>query len=101
MLLKSLKLTNFLSFGPDAEPIELRALNMLIGPNGSGKSNFIERSAYSMPRRGSSRLPCVRAGAWASGSGRVMHLRMAVGALTRRRWGAELSAKAARALATG
>jgi predicted ATPase len=42
MLLKSLKLTNVLSFGPDAEVVELRPLNVLIGPNGSGKSNFIE-----------------------------------------------------------
>lgn len=42
MLLKSLKLTNVLSFGPDAEAVELRPLNVLIGPNGSGKSNFIE-----------------------------------------------------------
>ena len=40
--LKSLKLTNFLSFGPDSEHIELTPLNVLIGPNASGKSNFIE-----------------------------------------------------------
>jgi len=40
--LKSLKLTNFLSFGPDSREIELTPLNVLIGPNGSGKSNFIE-----------------------------------------------------------
>jgi predicted ATPase len=33
---------NFLSFGPDHEGIELRALNLFIGPNGSGKSNLIE-----------------------------------------------------------
>lgn len=42
MLLRSLKLTQLLSFGPDAEAVELRPLNVLIGPNGSGKSNFIE-----------------------------------------------------------
>ncbi len=42
MLIHSLKLTNFLSFGPDSEPIELGPLNVLIGPNGSGKSNLIE-----------------------------------------------------------
>lgn len=42
MLIKSLKLTNFLSFGTDSEHIELRPLNVLVGPNGSGKSNFIE-----------------------------------------------------------
>jgi predicted ATPase len=40
--LKSLKLTNFLSFGPESREIELTPLNVLIGPNGSGKSNFIE-----------------------------------------------------------
>ncbi len=39
---KSIKLTNFLSFGPDAQEIELRDLNLLIGANGSGKSNLLE-----------------------------------------------------------
>lgn len=42
MLLKSLKLTNFLSFGESAQVLELRPLNVVIGPNGSGKSNLIE-----------------------------------------------------------
>ncbi|MGD0410971.1 MAG: AAA family ATPase [Verrucomicrobiota bacterium] len=42
MFLRSLKLTNFLSFGPDSKEIELTPLNVLIGPNASGKSNFIE-----------------------------------------------------------
>ena len=42
LFFKSLQLTNFLSFGTSAEPIELRSLNVLIGPNGSGKSNFLE-----------------------------------------------------------
>jgi predicted ATPase len=42
MLLKSIKLTNFLSFGPLSEPIEMKRLNIIIGPNGSGKSNLIE-----------------------------------------------------------
>jgi predicted ATPase len=40
--LRSLKLTNFLSFGPESQDIELTPLNVLIGPNASGKSNFIE-----------------------------------------------------------
>ncbi|MFH1922746.1 MAG: AAA family ATPase, partial [Planctomycetota bacterium] len=40
-LLRTLRLTNFLSYGPNAEEIELEPLNVLIGPNGSGKSNFI------------------------------------------------------------
>jgi predicted ATPase len=42
MFLKSLHLQNLLSFGPDAQPISLGRLNVLIGPNGSGKSNLIE-----------------------------------------------------------
>jgi predicted ATPase len=42
IFLRSLKLTNFLSFGPDSKEIELTPLNVLIGPNASGKSNFIE-----------------------------------------------------------
>lgn len=32
----------FLSFGPDFQPLQLSNLNVLIGPNGSGKSNLIE-----------------------------------------------------------
>lgn len=40
--LRTLKLTNFLSFAPDSQEIHLTPLNVLIGPNGSGKSNFIE-----------------------------------------------------------
>ena len=42
MLLKSLHLQNFLSFGRDCLPVELGPLNVIIGANGSGKSNFIE-----------------------------------------------------------
>jgi predicted ATPase len=45
MLLHAIKLTNLLSFGPDAGVVELRPLNVLVGPNGSGKSNFIEAIA--------------------------------------------------------
>lgn len=40
--IKSIRLRNLLSFGPESEEIELGPLNVLIGPNGSGKSNFIE-----------------------------------------------------------
>ncbi|WP_437720915.1 AAA family ATPase [Sorangium sp. So ce861] len=46
MLLKSLRLDRFLSFGPGSDPIELSRLNVLIGPNGSGKSNFIEAIGF-------------------------------------------------------
>lgn len=42
MFLKSLKLTNFLSYSDSAPAIELLPLNVVIGPNGSGKSNLIE-----------------------------------------------------------
>jgi len=37
-LIKSEKLQNLLSFGPDAEEIELRSLNVLTGPNISRQS---------------------------------------------------------------
>jgi predicted ATPase len=40
--LKSLRLKNLLSFGPEGCKIDLLPLNVLIGPNGSGKSNLIE-----------------------------------------------------------
>lgn len=43
--LHSLQLTNFLSFGENSKPIELRKLNVIIGINGSGKSNFIKAIA--------------------------------------------------------
>ncbi len=42
MLLREIKATNLLSFGPQSTPLELRPLNVLIGPNGSGKSNLLE-----------------------------------------------------------
>lgn len=41
-LLKSIRLRNFLSYGPATAETELSALNVVIGPNGSGKSNLIE-----------------------------------------------------------
>jgi len=40
--IRSIRLRNLLSFGPDSEEIKLEPLNVLIGPNASGKSNFIE-----------------------------------------------------------
>jgi predicted ATPase len=42
LTVKRLHLTNFISYGPNTEPVELKPLNVLIGPNGSGKSNFME-----------------------------------------------------------
>ena len=41
-LIHSIQLKNFLSYGPDSEPLELGPLNVIIGPNGSGKSNLLE-----------------------------------------------------------
>ena len=40
--LKSIRLNNILSFGPDGLQLDLKPLNVLIGPNASGKSNLIE-----------------------------------------------------------
>ena len=42
MLMHRIKLENILSFGPEAQVLELKPLNVLIGPNASGKSNLIE-----------------------------------------------------------
>jgi|WetSurSiteA1Bulk_404760.scaffolds.fasta_scaffold00006_3 predicted ATPase len=41
-MLKSIKLTNLLSFGAETEITFNKGLNVLIGANGSGKSNLIE-----------------------------------------------------------
>ncbi len=41
-LLTSLRLGEFLSYGPTSEAVTLGKLNVIIGPNGSGKSNLIE-----------------------------------------------------------
>ena len=46
MFLKSLKLSNFLSFGETDAWVDLRPLNVIIGPNGAGKSNFIEAISF-------------------------------------------------------
>jgi len=40
--IKSIRIRNLLSFGPDTEEFEMKSLNVLIGANASGKSNFIE-----------------------------------------------------------
>lgn len=42
MLIKSIELTNFLSYGSKPVSVELKQLNVIIGPNGSGKSNLME-----------------------------------------------------------
>jgi len=40
--LRTIKLRNILSFGPETPEFELLSLNVLVGPNGAGKSNLIE-----------------------------------------------------------
>ncbi len=40
--IRSIRLQNILSFGPDTPELPLEPLNVLIGPNASGKSNLIE-----------------------------------------------------------
>jgi predicted ATPase len=40
--LRTIKLRNILSFGPDTPEFELQSLNVVVGPNGAGKSNLIE-----------------------------------------------------------
>jgi predicted ATPase len=42
MLIRNLKVSGLLSFGPKGVDLPLRDLNVLIGPNGSGKSNLLE-----------------------------------------------------------
>ncbi len=41
-LLRSIRLENLLSFGPESSEFPLRPLNVLIGPNASGKSNLLD-----------------------------------------------------------
>ncbi len=41
-LIRSIRLENLLSYGPESPELPLEPLNVLIGPNGSGKSNLIE-----------------------------------------------------------
>ena len=45
LLIRRLKISGLLSFGPRGIDLTLESLNVLIGPNGSGKSNLIEALA--------------------------------------------------------
>ena len=45
LLIRRLKISGMLSFGPEGIDLPMEPLNVLIGPNGSGKSNFIEALA--------------------------------------------------------
>src|ERR1700722_10291406 len=40
--LKSIRIRNFLSYGPQGDTVDLLPLNVIIGPNCSGKSNLLE-----------------------------------------------------------
>jgi predicted ATPase len=42
VLIRRLKVSGLLSFGPNGIDLPLQRLNVLIGPNGSGKSNLLE-----------------------------------------------------------
>ena len=42
MLLRRLRVSGLLSFGPQGIDLPLEPLNVLVGPNGSGKSNLLE-----------------------------------------------------------
>jgi predicted ATPase len=46
VFLQSIQPLNFLSFGSDTSPIELKKLNVLIGSNGSGKSNLLSAISF-------------------------------------------------------
>lgn len=45
MLLRRLKVSGLLSFGPKGVDLPMAPLNVFIGPNGSGKSNLLEAIA--------------------------------------------------------
>lgn len=55
MLIRHLKVSGLLSFGPQGIDLPLQSLNVLIGPNGSGKSNFLE--VLSLLRASPTKLP--------------------------------------------
>src|SRR6266498_2406179 len=55
MLIRRLKVSGLLSFGPNGIDLPLESLNVLIGPNGSGKSNLLE--VLSLLRASPTKLP--------------------------------------------
>lgn len=55
MLLRQLKVSGLLSFGPAGIDLQLRPLNVFIGANGSGKSNLLE--VLSLLRAAPTKLP--------------------------------------------
>jgi predicted ATPase len=57
MFIRSLRMKNFLSYGPENDVIPLRSLNLIIGPNGSGKSNLLEAIALMQSAPGQLNAP--------------------------------------------
>lgn len=57
MFIHTLKMQNFLSFGPHSQEIPLKSLNLIIGPNGSGKSNLLEGIALMQSAPGQLSVP--------------------------------------------
>ena len=55
MMIRQLKVSGLLSFGPTGIDLPLQSLNVLIGPNGSGKSNLLE--VLSLLRASPTKLP--------------------------------------------
>jgi predicted ATPase len=55
VLIRNIKVSGLLSFGPRGIDLPLRNLNVLIGPNGSGKSNLLE--VLSLLRAAPTNLP--------------------------------------------
>lgn len=55
MLIRQLRVSGLLSFGPKGIDLPLKNLNVLIGPNGSGKSNLLE--VLSLLRSAPTNLP--------------------------------------------
>ena len=62
MLIRRLKVSGLLSFGPGGIDLPMEPLNVLIGPNGSGKSNLLEVLGLLRAAPGSLPAPVKRRG---------------------------------------
>ena len=60
--LRSIRLRNILSFGPDTPELPLEPLNVLIGPNASGKSNLIQALSLLSATSGDLEAPILEGG---------------------------------------
>ncbi len=70
MMIKEIKISGLLSFGPEGVALPLKALNVLIGPNGSGKSNLLEMLALLKAAPKSLPAPLKEMGSDGNGCGR-------------------------------